>query len=75
MTMNKIAKMRIKELRSYFATYLRNHGILPEIVDLIQGRLDAKNIQVSHYFKIADMGKLAQQILAVTATMESSLLS
>ena len=30
--------MRIKELRSYYATYLRNHGILAEYVDLIQGR-------------------------------------
>jgi intergrase/recombinase len=30
--------LRIKELRSYYATYLRNHGILAEYVDLIQGR-------------------------------------
>jgi len=66
---------RIKELRSYFATYLRQNSILPEIVDLVQGRLEAKNIQLSHYFKIADMNALSSQVLAVTSTMERDLLS
>jgi hypothetical protein len=31
--------LRFKELRSYFATYLRQHGILAEYIDLLQGRL------------------------------------
>jgi intergrase/recombinase len=31
--------VRIKELRSYFATYLRQHGILAEYIGLLQGRI------------------------------------
>ena len=74
--MHKIGKVRIKELRSYFVSYLRQNNILPEVIDLLQGRLDIRNnIQLSHYFKIADMGKLSEQILAVTATIERKLLS
>ena len=74
--MHKIGKVRIKELRSYFVSYLRQNNILPEVIDLLQGRLDIRNnIQLSHYFKIADMGKLSEQILAVTATIERKMLS
>jgi hypothetical protein len=57
-------------------SYLRQNNILPEVIDLLQGRLDIRNnIQLSHYFKIADMGKLSEQILAVTATIERKMLS
>jgi len=74
--LHKIGKVRIKELRSYFVSYLRQNNILPEVIDLLQRRLDIRNnIQLSHYFKIADMGKLSEQILAVTATIERKLLS
>ena len=53
---------------------MNQHYVLPEVIDLLQGRLDIRNnIQLSHYFKIADMGKLSEQILAVTATIEESL--
>jgi len=31
--------LRIKELRSYYATFLRKNGILAEFVDLIQGAI------------------------------------
>lgn len=31
--------VRIKELRSCFATYLRQHEILAEYIDLLQGRI------------------------------------
>jgi len=74
--LHKIGKVRIKELRSYFVSYLRQNNILPEVIDLLQRRLDIRNnIQLSHYFKIADMGKLSEQILAVTATIERKMLS
>ena len=66
---------RIKELRSYFATYLRQNNILPEIVDLTQGRIEAKNVQLAHYFKIADMKQLSQQVLALVANIEESLIT
>jgi hypothetical protein len=76
LSLHKIGKVRIKELRSYFVSYLRQNNILPEVRDLLQCRLDIRNnIQLSHYFKIADMGKLSKQILAVTENLESSLLS
>jgi intergrase/recombinase len=76
LSLHQIGKVRIKELRSYFVSYLRQNNILPEVIDLLQGRLDIRNnIQLSHYFKIADMGKLSKQILAVTENLKSSLLS
>ena len=65
--------LRIKELRSYYATYLRNHGILAEYVDLVQGRIP-KSVFARHYLKVEDLKVLMKQVLAVTADMESSLL-
>jgi intergrase/recombinase len=46
--------LRIKELRSFYLNYLRKHGILPEIADLIHGRV-SKEVMVRNYTKIADM--------------------
>ena len=72
---SKKQPVRIKELHSYFNTFLRHSGVPPETVNLLQGRIDARNIQLAHYFKIADMQQISQQVLAVTATMEKGLLS
>ena len=66
--------VRIKELRSYFTTYLRQNGVLPETVNLLQGRIDARDIQLVHYFKIANMQQLSKQILTVTESLENCLL-
>ena len=66
--------VRIKELRSYFATYLRQHGILAEYIDLLQGRIP-KSVFARHYLKVEDVNQLMLKVNAVTATMESSLLS
>jgi intergrase/recombinase len=66
--------IRIKELRSYFATYLRQHGILAEYIDLLQGRIP-KSVFARHYLKVEDVKELVQMVNAVTATIESSLLS
>ena len=66
--------VRIKELRSYFATYLRQHGILAEYIDLLQGRIP-KSVFARHYLKVEDVKELVQKVNAVTATMENSLLS
>jgi intergrase/recombinase len=66
--------IRIKELRSYFATYLRQHGILAEYIDLLQGRIP-KSVFTKHYLKIESIKELVQKVNAVTATIESSLLS
>ena len=66
--------LRIKECRSYFSTYTRKHGILAEYIDLLQGRIP-KSVFCRHYLKVEDMKELVNQVLAVTATIESSLLS
>jgi intergrase/recombinase len=52
---------RIKELRSYYATYLRNHGILSEYVDLFQGRV-SKDVFVRNYLKIEDLKPLVSKV-------------
>jgi len=70
---NKL-RVRIKELRSYFATYLRKHGILAEYIDLLQGRIP-KSVFAKHYLKIESVKELVQTVNCVTATMESNLLS
>jgi len=43
-------KMRIKELRSFYATNMRQLGLLSEQIDLVQGRI-GKGIFMQHYFK------------------------
>ena len=64
--------IRIKELRSYSATYLRNHGILSEIIDLLQGRIP-KSVFARHYLKVEEIKKLVAQVNAMTATIERDL--
>jgi len=66
--------VRIKELRSYFATYLRQNGILAEYIDLLQGRIP-KSVFARHYLKVEDIKELVNKVLSVTATIESTLLS
>jgi intergrase/recombinase len=73
LTRNK-QNIRIKELRSYYATFLRKKGIISEYIDLLQGRIP-KSVFAIHYLKVDDVKALVLQVLAVTVTMESSLLS
>ena len=42
--------MHMAFCRKIFATYLRNKGIEPEIIDLLQGRIP-KSVFVRHYFR------------------------
>ena len=42
--------MNMAYCRKIFATYLRNKGIEPEIIDLLQGRIP-KSVFVRHYFR------------------------
>ncbi len=42
--------MKIKKLRSYYATEMRKAGLLSEQIDLIEGRI-GKSIFLMHYFK------------------------
>ena len=63
---------RFKELRSYFATYLRQHGILAEYIDLLQGRIP-KSVFARHYLKVEDVKKLVNKILSQTESLERNL--
>jgi intergrase/recombinase len=42
--------MNMAYCRKIFATYLRNQGIEPETIDLLQGRI-SKSVFVRHYFR------------------------
>ena len=63
--------LRIKELRSYYATYLRQHGILAEYIDLLQGRIP-KSVFARHYLKVDDFKALVSQVIAIS-TLEKDL--
>jgi hypothetical protein len=73
LTNNKLT-LRIKELRSYYATYLRNNGILSEYIDLLQGRIP-KSVFARHYLKVDDFKTLVAKVNAVTENLEKELLS
>jgi len=42
--------MRIKYCRKIFASYLRQSGIEPEIIDMLSGRV-GKSIFLRHYYR------------------------
>ena len=63
--------MRIKQLRSYFATKMREMGLLSEQIDLVQGRV-GKSIFLQHYFK-QDAKILGRTILKLIPQLEESL--
>ncbi len=43
-------RMNLYYCRKVFATYLRNKGIEPEIIDLLQGRISS-SVFVNHYYR------------------------
>jgi len=45
-----ISKLGLRELRSYFASFVVRHNIISEEVDLLQGRV-SKSVFVRHYLK------------------------
>jgi intergrase/recombinase len=64
-------KLRLRELRSYYATYLRKHGIISELVDLIQGRI-GKDVFIRHYLK-ENPENLSIQVLELLKGLENSM--
>jgi len=63
--------MRIKQLRSFYATKMREMGLLSEQIDLVQGRV-GKSIFLQHYFK-QDAKSLSNQILQLLPMIEDFL--
>jgi len=68
--MNKL-NLRIKELRSYYTSYMARHGLIQEEVDLLQGRVP-KSIFVRHYLTI-DFKQLAKRTLKALKQLEQAL--
>jgi hypothetical protein len=64
-------KMRVKQLRSFYATTMREIGLLQEQIDLMQGRV-GKSIFLQHYFK-QDSKLLSSKILSLLPEMEGTL--
>jgi len=65
--------MRIKQLRSFYATKMREMGLLSEQIDLVQGRV-GKSIFLQHYFK-QDAKLLSSRIFELLLKLEEKLLS
>ena len=65
-------KLRIKELRSYWASYMvKNRILISEEADLIQGRV-SKQILVRHYLK-ESMKELSNRVLEGLKGLEQSI--
>jgi len=63
--------MRVKQLRSYYATTMREMGLLSEQIDLTQGRV-GKSIFLQHYFK-QDAKLLSDRILGLLPKIEAQI--
>jgi intergrase/recombinase len=70
--LNKVnLSMRVKQLRSFYATKMREQGLLSEQIDLMQGRV-GKSIFLHHYFK-ADPLLLSKKVLELLPKLEDTL--
>jgi intergrase/recombinase len=69
---NAYLNMRIKQLRSFYATTMREQGLLSEQIDLLQGRI-GKSVFLHHYFK-ADPLLLSKKILQLLRELKNQLL-
>jgi intergrase/recombinase len=64
--------MKLKQLRSYYATEMRKAGLLSEQIDLMEGRI-GKSIFLQNYFK-ENPTELSNKILSLLPTLEQTLL-
>jgi intergrase/recombinase len=64
-------KLRIKELRSLYASFMVKHNIISEEVDLLQGRV-SKSVFVRHYLKESPL-ELGDRIFKALADLELSI--
>ncbi len=66
-------KVRISELRDYYATFMVRHGLIKEEVDLLQGRI-TKSIFVRHYWSPA-IKEMKQRVFNALQELEQIILS
>jgi intergrase/recombinase len=64
-------KLRIKELRSYYASFMVRHNIISEEVDLLQGRIP-KSVFARHYLK-ENPTELRDRTLKAISELEQTL--
>ena len=65
-------KVRVNELRDYFGTELRKHGVLKEEVDMLQGRIPS-DIFIRHYWS-PRLEELRDKVLKVNEPLQNQLL-
>jgi len=64
-------RVRINELRDFYATFMVRHGLIKEEVDLLQGRI-TKSIFVRHYWSPA-IKELRQRVFNALREPERNL--
>ncbi len=64
-------KLRLKELRSYYASFMVRHNIISEEVDLLQGRVP-KSVFVRHYLK-ENPKELKDRVLRALIQLEQTI--
>ena len=69
--MRKRINLRIKELRSYYASFLVRHNIISEEVDILQGRVP-KSVFARHYLK-ENPAELRDRTLRAISELEQTL--
>jgi hypothetical protein len=67
-------KMNMYYCRKVFATYLRNKGIEPEIIDLLQGRISS-SVFVNHYYRPDINEIITKRIRPVLDELQKELLN
>jgi intergrase/recombinase len=63
--------LQFKHLRSYHNSSLRKAGVLPELVDILAGRVP-KSVFVRHYLA-ADLQQLSGEVLTIQESLEKAL--
>jgi len=69
--MRRKISLRIKELRSYYASFMVRHNIISEEVDLLQGRIP-KSVFARHYLK-ENPTELRNRVLTALTLLEQTL--
>ena len=64
-------KLRLNELRDYYATFMVHNGVIKEETDLLQGRI-GRSIFMRHYFSPAIEG-LRDRVLKATRELETQI--
>ncbi len=65
-------KMNMYYCRKVFATFLRNKGIEPEVIDLLQGRISS-SVFVNHYYRPNITEFITNRVRPLLKTMQKQI--